>query len=150
MKIASKSFNKIRRAINKDINDIKSVLQRSPKVEMLSGDGADYRGFQNKTASGNTCQAWNRNYPQNHRLFTSKNRNTKGLGYHNYCRNPDGEPTIWCYTTNPRVRFERCLPLGAKVNATFFGPEVVTGDGASYRGQQNKTISGRTCQAWSS
>lgn len=29
----------------------------------------------------------------------------------NYCRNPDGESTIWCYTTNPDERWGLCLPL---------------------------------------
>ena len=30
----------------------------------------------------------------------------------NYCRNPDGEPKVWCYTTNPGDRWERCdVPL---------------------------------------
>ena len=24
-------------------------------------------------------------------------------GDHNYCRNPDGEPGIWCYTTDPKT-----------------------------------------------
>jgi len=29
----------------------------------------------------------------------------------NYCRNPDGENTMWCYTTDPDTRWERCKPL---------------------------------------
>ena len=29
-------------------------------------------------------------------------------GEHNYCRNPDGEPTAWCYTTDPASRWELC------------------------------------------
>ena len=30
----------------------------------------------------------------------------------NYCRNPDGEPNLWCYTTNSSSRWEYCdVPL---------------------------------------
>ena len=29
----------------------------------------------------------------------------------NYCRNPDGEDTIWCFTKNPDVRYEYCKEL---------------------------------------
>lgn len=29
----------------------------------------------------------------------------------NYCRNPDGEDSIWCYTTDPLVRWELCDPI---------------------------------------
>ena len=28
----------------------------------------------------------------------------------NYCRNPDGGDTIWCYTTDPEKRWEYCQP----------------------------------------
>lgn len=34
----------------------------------------------------------------------------------NYCRNPDGGKTIWCFTTDPKKRWEYCLPLN--VNKT--------------------------------
>ena len=26
----------------------------------------------------------------------------------NYCRNPDGESTVWCYTTDPNETWEYC------------------------------------------
>jgi hypothetical protein len=38
-------------------------------------------------------------------------------GSGNYCRNPDGGVTIWCYTTNRNKRWDYCDPL--KVNAVW-------------------------------
>ena len=35
----------------------------------------------------------------------------KGLDS-NYCRNPDGGDTIWCYTTNPDEKWDYCDPIG--------------------------------------
>ena len=73
-------------------------------------DQADYRGFQNKTITGKTCQNWTSQSPHQHSR-TNRNYPNKGIGNHNYCRNPDGEPGIWCYTTDPRSRWEHCKPL---------------------------------------
>merc|ERR1712048_336379 len=61
--------------------------------ETLGDDrGAGYRGCQNRTTSGLPCQKWSLQSPQEH----SQNLGANGLGDHNLCRNPDGEPSIWC------------------------------------------------------
>ena len=61
----------------------------------------------NKTLSGITCQKWTSQTPHKHKRTPDKYPN-KGLGDHNYCRNPDNDKTIWCYTTDPNKRYEYC------------------------------------------
>jgi len=76
--------------------------------ETLRGVGDEgYRGCQTKTRSGRTCQNWDSQTPHHH----SRRNEAKGSAGNNYCRNPDGEPTIWCYTTDPAKRWEYCDPL---------------------------------------
>ena len=85
--------------------------------ETISGDkGNGYRGCQNKTISGKTCQKWTDQSPHSHEN-TPSDEPDKGLGSHNYCRNPDGEPGgIWCYTTDKDERWEYCRPATAKTS----------------------------------
>ncbi|KAL8432333.1 hypothetical protein ACSSS7_004700 [Eimeria intestinalis] len=63
-----------------------------------------YRGCQTQTRLGKTCQAWASQSPHKHNLLTTEE--------HNFCRNPGGEPYIWCFTTDPAVRFDICDPVG--------------------------------------
>jgi hypothetical protein len=68
-----------------------------------------YRGLQNKTISGKTCQRWDSQSPHKHNNWSQEKMKTSGIGYHNYCRNPDNEPKgTWCYTTNQSRRWEYC------------------------------------------
>jgi len=70
-----------------------------------------YRGCANITKSGKKCQKWTSQSPHRHTRTPGRYRG-KGLGNHNYCRNPDGESGgIWCYTTDRRKRWEHCRPL---------------------------------------
>merc|ERR1712023_230448 len=77
-------------------------------VSDVGNKGINYRGTLNKTKSGRTCQNWTSQSPHKHNNTPQKKPN-KGLGNHNYCRNPDGEPGgIWCYTTDKNKRWEYC------------------------------------------
>ena len=144
--------------------------------ETLEGDGAGYKGCQTMTVNGNTCQRWDSNSPHGHsRGFHGPYQSYwEGLGEDadaagNYCRNPDGEPSIWCYTTNPDVRWELCEPVqGGEAPDPTPEPtpepaphvtppaaleehgcdETLEGDGAGYVGCQTVTRSGKTCQRW--
>merc|ERR1719515_382446 len=94
--------------------------------ENLSGNGAGYRGCQDRTTSGKVCQKWSAQNPHKHTQCRSEYQtmkgkrqrvycettadSNKGLGDHNLCRNPDGHSTIWCYTIHKEKRWENCRP----------------------------------------
>ena len=67
--------------------------------------GRSYRGNINKTRGGIECQNWGEQNPHSHSIFLDTE---KGIGNHNFCRNPDGEPGPWCYTKDPNVRWNFC------------------------------------------
>lgn len=84
-----------------------------------------YAGCQTMTRSGNKCQQWDcwkeAEGSPGECVHTGGHlasfadewqtlQDNVGLGPHNFCRNPDGEETIWCYTTNATVRWELCDP----------------------------------------
>merc|ERR1712136_623196 len=71
-----------------------------------------YRGCQTQTRSGYECQKWDSQNPHTHK-YTPEAYPDSGL-VKNYCRNPSGGDTIWCYTTDPNKRWEYCDPLGAE------------------------------------
>jgi len=77
--------------------------------ETMTGNGQDYLGCQYQTNSGYMCQNWLEQSPQSHSYIPEWYPDGH-LGDHNFCRNPDGDTTIWCITTNPSVRWEFCSP----------------------------------------
>ena len=76
------------------------------------------------------------------------------------CRNPNGEKTIWCYTTDSTTRWEYCdpviegaikkVPVKAKSSEPEPSQEDLTGKDkeSAYRGSQIKTIDGELCMEW--
>jgi hypothetical protein len=67
---------------------------------------SDFRGTVAKTVSGRECQRWDQQTPHEHRI-TYEKYPYSGLEQ-NYCRNPDGESQAWCYTTDPKKRWDYC------------------------------------------
>ncbi|XP_078697559.1 uncharacterized protein LOC144925444 [Branchiostoma floridae x Branchiostoma belcheri] len=127
------------------------VLTTAKFKDCLEDDGASYRGTVSVTETGRTCQRWDSQTPHGHDR-TAANHPLSGLEQ-NYCRNPDHEPTLWCYTTDPRKRWEFCDVThcdGQLVLPTAQVKDCMEGDGASYRGTVSVTETGRTCQRWDS
>jgi len=76
-------------------------LEECPDCQDASTAGADYQGQGNETVSGHPCQMWSEAadwYGETYRGLPE-----------NYCRNPDGEPGVWCFTTaHPEESWEMC------------------------------------------
>ncbi|KAE8602189.1 hypothetical protein XENTR_v10013903 [Xenopus tropicalis] len=111
--------------------------------------GENYRGRISKTASGTECQNWDSQTPHSHG-YSPSNIPDKNLE-RNYCRNPDGEPRPWCFTTNPNKRWEHCNIPRCTTNPPTSAPGVqcLSGKGENYSGNIAVTASGKTCQEWS-
>ncbi|XP_040981174.1 plasminogen-like isoform X2 [Aquila chrysaetos chrysaetos] len=74
--------------------------------ECYRGKGQSYRGTTSITASGKKCQAWNSMFPHRHEKTPDRFPNADLRD--NYCRNPDGDNSPWCFTTDPSVTWEYC------------------------------------------
>ncbi|NXQ94582.1 PLMN protein, partial [Sagittarius serpentarius] len=74
--------------------------------ECYRGKGQSYRGTTSVTASGKKCQAWNSMFPHRHEKTPDRFPNADLRD--NYCRNPDGDNSPWCFTTDPSVTWEYC------------------------------------------
>ena len=59
---------------------------------------SDYRDLFIVTEDSYVCQAWTAQSPHAH-VFTPESRPDAGLET-NYCRIPDREPQVWCFTTS--------------------------------------------------
>ncbi|XP_032881599.1 plasminogen isoform X1 [Amblyraja radiata] len=125
------------------------------KVEAhcYTGKGQAYRGTVATTISGEVCQQWSSLVPHQH-TRTPEDYPCKGLE-NNYCRNPDNEKEPWCYTTNPKVRWEYCpvRKCGASLPEPVHegGPtDCYRANGIAYRGTTSVTRSGKRCQHWDS
>nr|XP_014344832.1 PREDICTED: plasminogen-like isoform X1 [Latimeria chalumnae] len=118
-----------------------------PEKQCLAGNGDTYRGTVAVTVSGKECQRWDAQSPHRHNR-KPENYFCKGLD-NNFCRNPDGATGPWCYTTDPKTRWEYCKIPSCDSDLTR-DIDCYENNGADYRGTASETISGTKCQAWSS
>ena len=81
--------------------------------QQRSTSGRSYVGKANTTTDGIPCQKWSDSHPHDHG-FTY-------LGDHNFCRNPDGDSGVWCFTTDPEEPYQKCpVPYCAPLKALDF------------------------------
>ena len=77
-------------------------------------DSRTYTGTISYTKNGRTCQKWSSQSPQTHEYNTNSQfpLDESVDAAENYCRDPDGYGTPWCYTINSAVRWEECrIPI---------------------------------------
>lgn len=114
-------------------------------TECIKGQGEGYRGTVNTIYNGIHCQRWDSQYPHQHG-FAPENYKCKDLR-ENYCRNPDGAESPWCFTTDPLIRTGYCSQI--QKCAASNKQECYRGIGNSYRGSLSKTRFDLTCATWS-
>lgn len=105
----------------------------------------EYQYKLTKTKSGYTCQRWDSQRPYSHR-YTDPKQFPDATLYDaaNFCRNPDGSPLAWCYTTSNEKRWDWC---DTDINDICVSDSCYS-DYVAYSGPKSVTKSGVKCQAW--
>ncbi|XP_078691193.1 plasminogen-like [Branchiostoma floridae x Branchiostoma belcheri] len=60
------------------------------------------------TLTGKTCQMWASQKPH-HSLYNTPYRLPQAGLRKNFCRTPDADRCPWCYTMDPKTRWEYCF-----------------------------------------
>nr|XP_006814176.1 PREDICTED: zinc metalloproteinase nas-13-like [Saccoglossus kowalevskii] len=86
--------------------------QTRPKcIPSENNDGREYRGNLDYTTELITCQKWSSQWPHEHNYFSNDTvkDSKRGIGDHNYCRNPVGRRAKpWCFTTRKDIKWQYC------------------------------------------
>lgn len=102
------SFDDLQDSVNTIIANMCATVECSE--DFPDGDPMQYRGCQTATRNGDVCQVWDEQFPNEH-IWYDENFPDAGLaGGHNYCRNPDGDSTIWCMIDSVATWWGYCDP----------------------------------------
>ncbi|XP_021351066.1 deleted in malignant brain tumors 1 protein-like isoform X2 [Mizuhopecten yessoensis] len=120
---------------------------RSANIDCYEENGAGYRGTMDMTIKGTRCLNWT-----DSQHINPETHPDKGLGDHNFCRNPDNEARPWCWVNFATFKFGYC-PLMSCTDQILQenSPDVeecCEGNGENYRGTVSRTIRGSECQRW--
>ncbi|XP_041362239.1 scavenger receptor cysteine-rich type 1 protein M130-like isoform X2 [Gigantopelta aegis] len=86
--------------------------------ECYTGDGSDYRGLMAVTMKGTPCLKWTNSVSVHPTDYPDK-----GLGNHNYCRNPDDDAKPWCWVNHELLKFGYCaIPECSEQASTTIAP----------------------------
>lgn len=86
------------------------------RLDCYVGDGSTYRGKTSATNTGNLCLSW-----ADSLLINQTTHPQKGLGNHNFCRNPDNDHRPWCWIDHGKYlrRFDYCkIPICTETTFT--------------------------------
>ncbi|XP_041372551.1 plasminogen-like [Gigantopelta aegis] len=68
-----------------------------------------YTGRKVTTENGITCQRWDAQTPHKHdKIFTYLFPEDSIAAAENFCRNADNNGSPWCYTVDPKTRWQEC------------------------------------------
>lgn len=108
-----------------EVRILKNVGLKKPLFEHICADdcvkgrGRFYQGTVNKTKQGLPCQHWDSQLPHSHNRPPDVFPEVQNA--ENFCRNAGGEePSPWCYTMDPTVRWQHCdIPVCGKCCLRF-------------------------------
>jgi len=135
---------------------ITGLVAGSPSTDdCVDGDGSSYRGPASTTREGVKCHKWSKPLLSGpHDYWTQDDRDNRGIGDHNYCRNPDDSGGPWCFKSGASDNSDwdycdiRTCQTGRPVCNTNPDLDCVVGDGRTYRGSNSTSWRGMTCKNW--
>ncbi|XP_029365598.1 phosphoinositide-3-kinase-interacting protein 1 [Echeneis naucrates] len=104
------------------VSMVESSASDGNQQDCMRSSGVEYRGEQQSSTAGLTCLNWS-NTSRDYDVQIHPD-SQKGVGDHNYCRNPDSSERPWCYIAGPDGAVQRqfcaidtCKEAGSTVPA---------------------------------